>query len=1556
MNKEKFIILIIISILLFIVPNAAVAVSNKTFFIEPIVIDKFNISDEIGVSIIPSKSVDYSVPKTKIEKINLLKEKIKERKSYEDFLLKILSNEEFKLSHRSEFGNEIRGKLSKKGLNKLKSLENLGFNVRIEIPKDGSTLLEESRPLINTEDVWNINIGNKNIKGLGENICVIDSGVNANHPYLSGKVNTQKCFCKRTDLGNGGCCPNKAANDTNASDDFGHGTHVSSIIVSNGSTKGIAPDSKLSVVKITNSSGGYLIGDLRDAITWCTLQENVSIISMSLGTEIGNLFNNSFLCQEPVIDDAYALNITLIGASGNDGVPTHISHPACNSKVISVGATYDKDFLDNKTYLDKSGNFLCKDNQPPVNNITCFSNSGNLLKLLAPGADILAADLTGISIGAGTSSAVPHVSGAVSLLQQYNKLRYNIALSPDQIILALNDTGLPILDARNNLFYQRIDIMSAIDSLTTIKVGDPINDRKIRQSQTWKTKLNVSDSTNKDIFLELSWTPNTDKINLSLLGPDGSIHNGSQLEWSQQIKVARPVQGIWTIKVFGSRITSRDKFVTFDLKTYDQTREDSTPPDASKGEAGGINFTFSRLNYISACNNTGSGLTVVLKSEKANSSQPIVDISNKTNLTSKAFLTGLVLPNHKMIVSMYPFGSVSIDSFLARTEAGRVMLDADVKLKFTFYSSQQSKNEYLDLVNYWNSLLNQGSYVNELKNAGYIGGFSWEARQWISPNSLKAEGESCKVFLTNATLNVDSELRWGHSGIDSYNVRQEVKDYVKDLFTNNFTTNLTNWLNRNAQRAQSAINTEDQYADLRYVYASLAMAQWYKTLDRSQVLFGNLIDGNSIYDYNLNISYDEEYWKQQSKQRLTENLYFNCFTSGTCYTWIFGGVSYINLNTNITSVLSNDTKQVITNAVSSLYAQKSTENNSYYYANFIEVKKADLAPIAIGFSALKPHTEEKVNISIALKNKGNADAKNFTVNFYYNYTNINGTSAIYPIGIVDNQNVSSGGVIVVKKEWSSGQLGKYNIFAEVDYNNNVSERNELNNVIKKSIERINPYPNVTITSPANNVQAIYYQKITFTGTATDLQDGALQGSAFNWSSNIDGYLGSGTTLTTNLSPGAQIVTLTVTDSEGFKGQDTVSLGILASKPPVASLISPVNRIFAEGETIYFEGSGDDKEDGPNLAYTWNSSVDGLLSNYKSFSTRNLSVGSHVMSFGVIDSTSLTNYYTFNLTINEGSPNVIILNPTNNQEISYKAITNFLANATDPQDGNISSSILWTSSINGNIGNGNSFSYNLSIGTHIISTTVTDRHGNIATDKITITVKTPQYPTASIISPRNKQVFTHGDNITFTSTYNDFEDSIIPNSSLIWNSSIVGIFGNGTNFIKLNMSIGNHTISFIVTDSDSMGSTATVNITVNPAPPIPSISTPKYGTIFGQAEYIIFNGTATDYEDGELPGSSLNWTSNKNGFLGIGTVLNLTNLTVGTHLITLTANDSSGLKGTSSLNIIVVGLGQILINKFADGSTLTNLNFTTAENKTAYVKIPKNANVTYAAINIRGLIS
>ena len=85
-------------------------------------------------------------------------------------------------------------------------------------------------------------------------------------------------------------------------------------------------------------------------------------------------------------------------------------------------------------------------------------------------------------------------------------------------------------------------------------------------------------------------------------------------------------------------------------------------------------------------------------------------------------------------------------------------------------------------------------------------------------------------------------------------------------------------------------------------------------------------------------------------------------------------------------------------------------------------------------------------------------------------------------------------------------------------------------------------PAVYILEPKENGEISTGTTMWFTGYAYDLEDGILKGIALQWSSSLDGVLGSGTELMTLLSAGMHAITLTATDSDGMF--DTATLQVV----------------------------------------------------------------------------------------------------------------------------------------------------------------------------------------------------------------------------------------------------------------------------------------------------------------------------------------------------------------------------------------------------------------------------
>lgn len=99
-----------------------------------------------------------------------------------------------------------------------------------------------------------------------------------------------------------------------------------------------------------------------------------------------------------------------------------------------------------------------------------------------------------------------------------------------------------------------------------------------------------------------------------------------------------------------------------------------------------------------------------------------------------------------------------------------------------------------------------------------------------------------------------------------------------------------------------------------------------------------------------------------------------------------------------------------------------------------------------------------------------------------------------------------------------------------------------------------------------------------------------------------------------------------------------------------------------------------------------------------------------------------------------SPNATITSPKNDIIFNDGDNITFNGTSSDKEDGTLpGSSLVWTSSIDGQIGTGTSFTTSsLSVGTHTITLTAIDSNSAIGTDSISITVN--GFPTALFICP------------------------------------------------------------------------------------------------------------------------------------------------------------------------------------------------------------------------------
>jgi serine protease len=157
--------------------------------------------------------------------------------------------------------------------------------------------------------------------------------------------------------------------DYHHNDDHQHGTHIASVISSDGAVLGVAPRTSIMPVKVLGADNSGIELDLIDAI-WHSVDNNADVINMSLSFGPGYVLSPGL---DEALQAAWDAGILLIAAAGNAG-GEFVSYPAAHVNVLAVGATTAKDDDANV------GHLLATD----------YANRNPGVDFVAPGGDVTA--------------------------------------------------------------------------------------------------------------------------------------------------------------------------------------------------------------------------------------------------------------------------------------------------------------------------------------------------------------------------------------------------------------------------------------------------------------------------------------------------------------------------------------------------------------------------------------------------------------------------------------------------------------------------------------------------------------------------------------------------------------------------------------------------------------------------------------------------------------------------------------------------------------------------------------------------------------------------------------------------------------------------------------------------------------------------------------------------------------------------------------------------------------------------------------------------------------
>jgi len=267
------------------------------------------------------------------------------------------------------------------------------------------------------------------------------------------------------------------------------------------------------------------------------------------------------------------------------------------------------------------------------------------------------------------------------------------------------------------------------------------------------------------------------------------------------------------------------------------------------------------------------------------------------------------------------------------------------------------------------------------------------------------------------------------------------------------------------------------------------------------------------------------------------------------------------------------------------------------------------------------------------------------------------------------------------------------------------------------------------------------------------------------------------------------------------GGDNQDLYPLVNHPPTAYIVSISPNPAKQGQTVSFQGHGDD-DDGYIVAYRWRSSRDGVLSTQSTFSASSLSVGVHTIYFKVRDNDGEWSEETSaKLTVNNDNqkPTAAIVSINPNPALYGETV--YFNGYGEDVDGSITK-YKWVSSIDGEIGTDPSFSTNsLSVGTHIIYFSVRDNYNEWSdedTQLLTILSSSDNNTGAPVADADGSYMGYVNESILFDASQSYDPDGDI--ESYIWD------FGDGNTdtgeiIEHIYTSPGNYTVSLTVIDTD-----------------------------------------------------------------------------------------------------------------------------------------------------------
>jgi serine protease AprX len=307
---------------------------------------------------------------------------------------------------------------------------------------DSSALLNRYETLSHVQSGWSAGLDGSEVK-----VAVIDTGVWPHNDLI------QKSPYVPANVGNRLLTLTTNHNATDALDHFGHGTHVAGIVGGNGFDSqgqyiGVAPNSLLVSVKVSDDLGNANEGDVITGLDW-VYQANrhgmgIRIVNLSVTSTVAQSYHQSALDAE--VEKLWNSGVVVVVASGNNPTGGSVQYaPGNDPFAITVGSIEDN-YQASLATAQMAPWALYGTTQDGVQKPDVVADGSHVVSLNAPGSLLSVQHPTNIQAPSaatyfkmgGTSMAAPQVAGmAAQMIQRFPNL------TPGQVKAVVKGTSAP---------------------------------------------------------------------------------------------------------------------------------------------------------------------------------------------------------------------------------------------------------------------------------------------------------------------------------------------------------------------------------------------------------------------------------------------------------------------------------------------------------------------------------------------------------------------------------------------------------------------------------------------------------------------------------------------------------------------------------------------------------------------------------------------------------------------------------------------------------------------------------------------------------------------------------------------------------------------------------------------------------------------------------------------------------------------------------------------------------------------------------------------------------